>query len=369
LDIAHCRLLGQQIAAELSPDSATTPGELVTRMGALQAQDFGGAKWSLGLRLPGTTEADIDQAIADRCIVRTWPMRGTLHFVPAADVRWMLDLLTPRVLAGSTAQWAQLELDDALFERCRTILRKALQGEKILTRDELLRTLDDAGIPTGSQRGYHILCRTAQEGLICFAAPQRKQPTFALLDEWIPPSRRVSYPDRNEALAELARRYFTSHGPATLPDFAWWSGLRAGDAKAGLEGAKAFLEQAAVEGKTYWMPPGLQDLLSDLRSRPPTLFLLPGFDEYLLGYKDRSAALDPRHARTIVPGNNGVFMPTMVSNGAVVGTWKRTATRSRATVTAYPFAPLRDDQEQAFAAATQRYRQFLEGERTESLEP
>jgi hypothetical protein len=325
----------------------------VARLGALQAQDYPGAKWSLGLRCrPGITEADVERAIADRQIVRTWPMRGTLHFVAAADVRWMLELLTPRVLAGSAARQQHLGLDDAVFARCKDAFAGALQGGKQLTRAEMYQTLERAGISTAEQRGYHLLWRTAQEGLICFGSHAGKQPTFALLDEWVPGTKRL---ERGEALAALALRYFTGHGPATLQDLCWWSGLSAADARVGLEAVKAHLMQETVDGKTYW----LADSLPVSGDGVPRVHLLPGFDEYLLGYRDRSSALDPMHATKIVPGNNGMFMPTLVSDGRVVGTWKRTLKKRSLTATALPFDALRVDEEDAFADAAQRYGRFL----------
>lgn len=178
--------------------------------------------WAVGLRTRNASENEIEQAIANRSIVRTWPMRGTLHFVAADDVRWMLALLTPRVIAGSASRWKQLELDEATFARSRKTIVRALQGGKQLEREEMYQVLESARISTAGQRGIHILGRLAQEGAICFGARAGKQHTFVLLDEWVPNSKRM---ERDAALAELAQRYFTSHGPATLQDFVWWSGL------------------------------------------------------------------------------------------------------------------------------------------------
>lgn len=353
-DITYCRLWSQQIAHT----RAKTPAEVVAGMGAMQAQDYSGAKWAIGLRLPHATDADIEQAAADRTIVRTWPMRGTLHFVAAEDVRWMLELMTPRVIAGSKARQQMLELDDTVFARCKEVFFEALQGGKQRTRDEMYQILERAGISNTGQRGYHILWRTAQDGLICFAAHSGKQPTFALLEEWIPGAKGL---ERGEALAELAKRYFTGHGPATVHDFAWWSGLTVSDAHAGLASVGSQLVQEIVDGKTYWMSPEAQEQTATLRKDAPCLYLLPGFDEYLLGYKDRSAALDPAHASRVVPGNNGIFMPTIVHDGRIIGLWKRAITKRGVTVTAAPFSPLGEAEERAFEETAQRYRQYLAG--------
>jgi hypothetical protein len=323
--LAHMRLASQQIATP----SARTSAEVVAALGAMQAQDYGGALWAIGLRLPGSTESDIERAVADRTIVRTWPMRGTLHFVASADARWMLELLTPRVLEAARKRHAELELDDTLLRRVRKILVRALQGGRRLTRDATFELLAREGVETDAPRRYHIPFRLAQEGFLCFGPREGRQATFALLEEWTPNARRLG---RDEALAELALRYFTSHGPATVKDFAWWSGLRSADARAGLEAVASRLARETADGVTFWMAPELA------AERASAAHLLPGFDEYLLGYTDRSAVLDARHAPKIIPGNNGVFMPTVVLDGQVVGTWKRAPRKKALTITLAPFA-------------------------------
>jgi hypothetical protein len=348
VDIIHHRLARQQIA----PVACKGPGEVVAWLGAMQAQDYLGALWAIGLRLPKATETDIAKAIADRTIVRTWPMRGTLHFVAAADVHWMLKFLTPRIIAGAARRRQQLELDDAIFARCEKVFVRALQGGNQVARDELLGSLQRARISVTGQRGYHILWRLAQEGLICFGAHQGKQPTFVLLDEWAPKTRSL---ERVEALAELARRYFISHGPATIHDFAWWSGLKVSEARAGIEMTAAHLASETIAGKVHWMSPGRLAL----RLASPRVHLLPGFDEYMLGYQDRSAALDPQYAQKIVPGSNGMFMPTLVINGRVAGTWKRVVKKKSVVITASPFASLNKTEIRALASAAERYGQFL----------
>lgn len=347
-DIANYRLFNQHIASPHLKES----GQLVAWLGAMQAQDYAGAKWSIGLRLPDATDTDIEQAIADRTIVRTWPMRGTLHFVAAADVRWLLKLLTPRVIAQTAGRSRQLELDEAIFAHSKQLFAGALQGGKHLTRAEMQQTLEEAGISTAGQRGYHILVRSAQDGLICFGVPQGKQQTFTLLDEWIAPTKALA---RDEALAELARRYFTGHGPATVHDLARWSGLTLTDARAGLEQVKTQLRQETVNGQTYWLSP-------DIPASPtesPTAYLLPGFDEYLLGYTDRSAVLEPAHAPKIVPGNNGMFMPTVVIDGRVAGLWKRTLKKDKLILILSPFASFSQAESQAINPAAERYRYFM----------
>jgi hypothetical protein len=217
----------------------------------MQAQDYPGALWSIGLRTASATEAEVEHAIRERQIVRTWPMRGTLHFVAAPDVRWMLALLTPRILANASQRAVRLELDAKTLARCEKLVVRALAGGQIISRENLLARLERAKISTAGSRGYHILWRLAQQGVICFGPRNGKQHTFVLLDEWLPATKPV---EREVGLAELARRYFTSHGPATLADFAGWAGLRAADARAGVDGAVSTLERVAMNNKVYWLP-------------------------------------------------------------------------------------------------------------------
>jgi hypothetical protein len=347
-DIVHRRLHNQSIA----PAALATPGEVVTRLGAVQAQDYLGALWAVGLRMKGATEQTIEQAISDRKIIRTWPMRGTLHFVAPEDVRWMLALLTPRIIARAARRHKQLELDAAIFARSEALFTKALQGGKQLTRAEMMDVLEQAGISTKGQRGYHILWWAAQSGLICFGPRQGKQDTFLLLDDWLPEGKTLS---REEALAELAYRYFTGHGPATIQDFRWWSGLLAVDARAGLKMVEAQLAHEEFDGQIYWF----SSSLSSIKAASPTAYLLPGFDEYLLGYRDRTAALDSAHATKVVPGANGMFKPIIVIDGRVVGTWKRTFKKDRVVIALQPFNALSEAEAQAVAPAAECYGVFV----------
>ena len=345
--IAQRRLFNQH----LSRATFERPGDVVHWFGAVQAQDYLGALWAVGLRMANAIEATIEQAIADRAIVRTWPMRGTLHFVAAADARWIPALLTPRIIAMSAARRRQLELDDAVLASSRELFIGALQGGKQLTRDAMYQVLEAAGISPAGGRGLHILGHLAQEGLICFGLRAGKQHTFALLDEWVPAARHL---ERDQALAELARRYFTSHGPATIQDFMWWSGLTMADAKAGLEMAKSHLAREVIGGRAYWLPASMLDAIG----LAPAGYLLPAYDEYTVAYTDRGAILDPAHAR-LEHSRDGILNPTIVVDGQVVGTWKRTLKNDTVTITPRPFAPFTEHQASAIAAAARRYGEFL----------
>ncbi len=246
---------------------------------------------------------------------------------------------------------AQLELDEPTIERCADLFRDALAGGKRLTRPAMMALLADAGITPTGQRGYHILWQTAQAGVICLGPLEGRQQTFALLDEWVPAARDLS---REDAVAELAGRYFTSHGPATIHDFAWWTGLTLAEARSGLDAAKSRLVVDKRGGREYWLSAAAGSAAHDAAR----VHLLPGFDEYVLGYKDRGAVLAAEHASKIVPGNNGVFMPALVVDGQVVGTWTRTRTRTALSLTLHPFAPLTVTDE-SLAAAAQRYGDFM----------
>ncbi|MEW6732756.1 MAG: winged helix DNA-binding domain-containing protein [Acidobacteriota bacterium] len=345
-NIAYYRLYNQYIART----TFEQPSDIVKWLGAVQAQDYLGALWAIGLRTRNTTEEDIEQAIANKTIIRTWPMRGTLNFVAATDACWMLKLLTPRVVAGNARRLLQeFNLDEAVFARSKESFLKALQGGKQLSRDAMYQVLEAARIDTANQRGLHILSQLAQEGVICFGAREGKQQTFVLLDEWVPKAKTM---ERNEALAELAKRYFTSHGPATLQDFAWWSGLTTADARAGVEMVNSELTHEVVDGQKYWLPQNL----SITKDPSPTAYLLPPYDEYTVAYKDRSAVLDPFYAKQ---AGNGIFSPVIIIDGQVVGTWKRTFKKGSVVVTPSPFTSLKRTEKQALVLAANHYGSFL----------
>ncbi len=265
------------------------PAAAVRWFGAVQAQDYAGSLYAIGLRVRGATEASIENAIARKEIVRTWPMRGTIHFVPAQDAHWMLRLLARRQNIRLRGVYRRAGLSEEVLKRARKVLVKVLSGGKHLMRSELYRALEEAGIhATGAQRGLHIVGYWAQEGLICQVPRQGKQTTFALLDEWIPAGRTL---EGEEALAELAGRYFASHGPATLQDFAWWSGLNATEAMTGLQSARSGLVAQTVDDRAYWRSPDVRRLAVP----SPDVHLLPAYDEFTVAYKDRQR----------VPGSGG----------------------------------------------------------------
>lgn len=351
-DVAHRRLLNQRIAGE----RFSHPAEVVRWMGAMQAQDYQQALWAIAVRTAGATVADVEAAIAERAIVQTWAMRGTLHFVAAENAKWMLELLTPRIVASTRTRQRQLELDGGVLARCGDLFQEALHGGRRVTRSGAMHLLENAGISPKGQRGYHILAHLAQTGVICLGPVQGKEQTFVLLDEWVPASRRLS---RDDALAELAGTFVASHGPATMRDFAGWAGLTLADARAGMEAVQPGLRSEERDGKVYWSVASVPALESDGETDDTSgVFLLPGFDEYLLGYKDRSDVLAAEHANKVVPGGNGVFFPIIVADGQIVGTWKRAIKKGGVAITLRPFVP-RTVSKASVADAAERFGAFL----------
>jgi hypothetical protein len=325
-----------------------SPVEAVAWLGAMQGQDYAGVKWSVGLRVPGSTDACIEQALAERTILRTWVMRGTLHLVAAEDIRWLVSLFAERIIANSSRRYQQLELDAATLKRTNDLIADAVQDGQPHSRTELMGMIREDNISTLGQRTPYILQRASYDGLICQINAPRNDPLL------------IAMPDaktlpREEAVAELVRRYFTSRGPATIHDFAGWSGLTLTEARAGLETVKAHLLRETMDNQTYWR--------GDAPASEPlhALYLLPGFDEYVLGYRDRSRFLEAQHADKICPGGNGIFFPTIVIDGQIVGTWKRAIKKNTAIITTEMFdRPLTNDEREVFTAAAQRLGAFLE---------
>jgi hypothetical protein len=344
--ISKSRLIQQALAASTFQD----PADVVRWLGAVQAQDYAAVKWALGLRIPGSTAAGVQAALEQCKILRTWALRGTLHFVLPDDAGWILDLVANRTITRSRGRHQQLGLDEITLSRSNDLLGKALQGGKQLRRSELIARLNQNGISTQGQRAPHILARASLDRIIIQSAAVRNDPVYHLFDEVVPAGQRLT---RKEAAAELARRFFKSHGPATLQDFIWWSGLLVSEARAALEEVKneSLLEWG--DGKSFWITPsgGAPAAIDS-----PTVVLLPPFDELIIGYKDRSAALDPAQALQIKLANG--LSPTIALDGKIIGTWKRKVMPSRMDV-AVNIAAGTELIPGALDAAVQRYSQFL----------
>jgi hypothetical protein len=352
-DIAHRRLHNQHIAAA----PFEKPIEVVQWMGAVQAQDYFGALWAVGLRMREASAMDVEQAMADGGIIRTHPMRDTWHFVASDDIHWLLNLMAPGRIARNAPWYRRLELDDATIASSHAIFRKTLQGGKSLIRPELAAALEHAGISTQGLRLTFLLARAEIEGVICSGPRRGKQFTYRLLDELVPVYKTLQ---RDEALAELARRYFTSRGPATLQDFVWWSGLRVADARAGLETVKSHFTHEVIEGQTYWFSPSVPPAQGGAKMA----YLLPSYDEYTVSYKDRSAIFDGPQNQ--LDRETTILNPTMVINGRVVGLWARTMQKDTVIITPKLFTPLNQAEKDAIAAQAERYAAFS-GKRSASV--
>lgn len=348
LDIVRQRLLNQHIASPLSG----RPEDVVAWLGAVQAQDYPGAKWTVGLRLQGAVDADVERAFNEGAILRTHLLRPTWHFITPADIRWLLALTGPRVQARNGPMYRRLELDDDLLKRTDALLAAALQGGQQLTRQELRAILQDAGIITeGGQRLNYIVMHAELDGVICSGARRGKQLTYALLDERVPPAKPL---ERDEALAELARRYWTSRGPATVHDFAKWSGLAVADARRGIEAIEAHLVHEVVDGRSYWFPVSA----SPVDDIFPRVDLLSIYDEYVSGYRDRSAVIIKEHAARLV-GLGNALTYIIVIDGQIVGTWRRAIDKQIIHIRTNPFIHLTKTQESAVVATAQRHGAFF----------
>ena len=334
-EVALLRLVAQRVAGPPFPGAATA----VRALGAVQGQDLPGALTSVALRTADRSRAGVEAALDSGAVVRSWPMRSTLHLVAAEDLPWMLAVLGPRVLAGAAKRRATLGLTEADCERAREAVVGALTGGRRLGRTDLLAAVRDGGVEVTGQRGYHLLWYLAQTGTLVLGPVHGGDQAFVLLDEWVREPRRLA---GEEALGELARRFFTGHGPAGVADLVRWAGTTVRDARAGLALARPELEAVDVDGTELYLDPATPGRLAAHRAEAEALHLLPGFDEFVLGYADRTCAVPPEFADRIVPGGNGVFRATVVTGGQVVGTWRWTGKGARRTVTAEPFTAFPD---------------------------
>lgn len=349
---ADRRIVRRRLAAQrINSSEFTSAPEVVRWMTAMQAQDLPGALWSVGLRLPGSTAEAVEDALRDGSIVRSWPMRGTLHLVAPEDLGWMLSLTTERLVKLSAARRTALELDDHQLERARAAAVEALSGGHALRREAMHELFAKVGVRPDGQRGYHVLWYLAQTGTLCFGPPDGKQQTFALSSEWISSPRDLA---RDEALGEFALRYFRSHGPASIRDFAWWASLTLRDARIGLAVARDGLEAIDRDGDTLYAAAGAEP-----GPARDGIRMLPGFDEFLLGYQDRTPQLAPEHVQRIVPGKNGMFMPTIVHDGEVIGIWKRTLSSRDVALTTEVFSASNDRVTIGVERAARRYAGYL----------
>lgn len=333
----------------LARPAVRRPEEIVAHFGAVQSQDFAMAKWALALRGTELTDAHVAAAFDAGAILRTHVLRPTWHFVAPADIRWMLQLTAPRVRAQMAYNDRQYGIDAALLRRSRAVIERALRGGVHLTRDELQAKLEHHRIKVAGTGLAHVMVHAELDALVCSGPRRGKHSTYALLEERAPA---VPALDRDAALAELARRYFQSHGPATDRDFCWWSGLTLTDARAGIASLGREFERIAWEGSDYHYPSG---------SEPAAVrdaWLLPNYDEFTVAYADRSMLIGPDFPKVRDPRADPIFTNVIVVGGLVAGNWRRTLAAKETKVTLSPFAPLATAARQAVARAADRFRTF-----------
>ncbi|HWB91938.1 MAG TPA: winged helix DNA-binding domain-containing protein [Puia sp.] len=355
----------QGVVKATLPDAAS----LVGWMGCVQAQDFAQAKWGLGLRT-GAPEARIEEDFNAGRILRTHVLRPTWHFILPQDIGWMLRLSAPRIKAFSKPMHRQLDIDTAVLRRSKKVIEKSLAGGKALTRTELATIFKRARINTDDIRMNFLMMDAELDGIICSGPRKGKQFTYVLLTEGVS---QVLDLDGDAALGELARRYFTSRGPATLQDFAWWGGVNLGQAKRGFEVVKEMLECVVVNGQAYWFARALVDTaglalpgsgtLADTASLAlprsgalPPVILLPAFDELTVAYKDRSDILPREYEKESSYG----LKPVVVVNGRIVGIWRRVLGKGKVIVEVRLFEKVSKTAERLIGREVKRYGKFVE---------
>lgn len=345
-DIPSKRLYNQKLVSS----TFTNAAEVVRWFGAMQAQDFAAAKWAIALRSKNQTEASIEQAFNDGKILRTHIMRPTWHFVHPSDIRWLLALTSPRVQAFNGHYYRKSGLDKSIFQKSNQIIREELLEGKQLTREELHSVLKKQHIPTDNLGLSYTIMQAELEGIICSGPRRGKQFTYILLDERVPKTREIS---QDEALAELTKRYFQSHGPAQVQDFCWWSGLPVADAKKGIELVGSTLHREEREGKTYWFFES-----ANLIEQPNNGFLIPGFDEYFIAYKDRNDILDKKYAKHLNQGG-GMINGSIVIRGKMVGSWKRIFEKKNVFIRMQLLEKITPSQQDSLEKQVERYGEFV----------
>ncbi|MGE0868468.1 MAG: winged helix DNA-binding domain-containing protein [Kofleriaceae bacterium] len=347
------RIAGHQIARP----TFQAPSDLVAWLGAVQAQDYAAVKWAIALRLDDAkaSDATIERAIDGGELIRMHAMRWTWQIMIPSDARWIIRLVGPRMISRAAGRNRQLGLDAATLVTCAKVICRALEGGNHLTRAELATALDRAKISPAGQRLAHILGHVELDGLICNGARRGRQPTYTLLDLRAPPLR--GEPTRDELLAKLASRYFTSRGPATMRDFMWWSGATMAETRAALAAIEPALREEVIDGRSYWSTPAAARTRRSARS--PSVVLLPAFDEYLVAYQDRRDVLETAFKPRLNHGG-GLLVPCVIIDGLVAGTWKRTPGRKEVAIDISMFAQPSRSHRAVIEAAARRYASFLQ---------
>jgi hypothetical protein len=348
-DISSIRLINQQIAGS----QFGKVQDLVGWMGAMQAQDFNMLKWAVGIRIPESTNQAFLEAFNQGKVIRTHLLRPTWHLVSSNDFYWMLDLTSPHLKIMLRRRLRELELTQPILNKSKSIIEKILGNGNFLTREEIMVQLENSGISTTGQRAPHILMDCELDGMICSGPLKEKKQTYALAEERVSVKNLLS---REESLFELAHRYFTSHGPASLQDFIWWSGLPVRDARKALEMIKPDFASIESESQIYWFS---EKTTGSEITIPDSAFIIPAFDEFIISYRDRSDAMLAEHHKKAI-SNNGVFRPTVVVNGKVVGIWRSNKKRNKVVIETEYFHKVNKKEENLVREASEKYGRFLD---------
>ena len=355
-EVAEMRLHIQQVTST----KFSTAKELVSWMGAIKAQDYAMAKWAIGVRTMNSTQTDSDKAIDKGEIIRTHLLRPTWHFVSSADIYWMLELTAPQIRVLMRSRDKQLGLSESIYKKSNSIIRKAFTEGKNFTRDELISKLEKAKIATNEFRSGHFMLRAELDGIVCSGESIVNKPTYALLEQRVSAANTLC---KEEALKKLALKYFMSHGPATLADFTWWSGLPVRDAKNALEMIQPRLLSETIAKQQYWFA---ANFFHGTKTKSPAL-LLPAFDEFLISYKDRTVSIAlENHSKAFT--TNGIFFPTIVVNGRVKGFWKRSIKKDKILIEASPLKPFSATTKKLVNKAAKNYGKFI-GKKSEVIYP
>lgn len=347
-EISHHRLISQK----LYKTSQNSPQEIVRHLGAMQAQDYAMAKWAIGSRCDAS-EREIEEAINSAQIIRTHILRPTWHFVSADDIYWMLDVSAPQVKRFTTSAAKKYGFDDKKLDQANTEIEKLLSGNNHLTRDEIMQELNIKKTSSEDFLSAAIMMNAELDGLVCNGKMKGKQITYALLEERVPkPKTKLT---KEEALAKLAKRYFESHGPATLLDFSWWSGFPPTTSKLALNSIESELNSVEIENQTYWFGTDF----SDENSFRESVHFLPAFDEILISYKTREASILLEHQPKAFT-NNGIFKPVILENGKVIGTWKRTIKKDHAKIETQFFNETETSKKEILFEGIKAFENYLE---------
>ena len=303
-------MLNQQISAT----GFSRPEALVNWMCCMQAQDYAMVRWAIGSRLPDSTDRIVQTSMDEGKIFRTHLLRPTWHLVSAEDIYWVLELTAPQIKTSMKSRNIELELTETVINKSNKLIKEILSGDRNLTREEIALSLEKINIKTNNNRLSHLLQCAELDGLICSGKSKGNKYTYALLEERVKKPQSIS---KDTALEKLADKYFFSHGPATLHDFVWWSGLAVKDARNAIEMVNDRFISETLGPETYWLSGSSVNIKAE-HSLP---CLLPAFDEFLISYRDRAASLSDLHKKVI--SDNGIFRPVIVLDGQVIGIWKR----------------------------------------------